>query len=178
MIKLFHVELYRKSLFNKGFFVFIFVLIAILPTSCIKPQHTVEIQDYTLLSNGKQILGKEQGLTAFIFENNPRKIPFQQFLADKYGVGSYNDVSYNVTIDGHPLKVYLYENAEVEKYFNTSQFMVTMQETEDNIKGSNAEFLALSVVTESNEDCLTDGSLYQRVAIAYLKSLKDEYYNL
>jgi hypothetical protein len=162
MIKLFHVELYRKSLFNKGFFVFIFVLIAILPTSCIKPQHTVEIQDYTLLSNGKQILGKEQGLTA----------------ADKYGVGSYNDVSYNVTIDGHPLKVYLYENAEVEKYFNTSQFMVTMQETEDNIKGSNAEFLALSVVTESNEDCLTDGSLYQQVAIAYLKSLKDEYYNL
>jgi len=172
---MFHVEPILKTLFCKGFLAF--MLIAGFGTSCIRPQHTVEIQDYTLLNNGKPILGKE-GLTAFVFENNPRKIPFQQFLADKYGVGSYNDVSYTVDVDNHKLKVFLYENSEVEKYFNTSQFMVTMAETDVNIKGSNARFIALSVVNESNEDCLIDGSLYQQVAVAYLKSLKDEYYNL
>ena len=173
-MRMFHVEPILKIFYYKKFLV---IMIAVLATACIKPQHTVEIQDYTLLANGKPILGNE-GLTAFIFENNPRKIPFQQFLADKYAVGSYNDVNYEVTVDNHRLKVFLYENAEVEKYFNTSQFMNTMNETDVNIKGSNAKFIALSVVNESNEDCLADGSLYQQVAIAYLKSLKDEYYNL
>ena len=175
-MRMFHVEPILKTLFRKGFLVFI--IVAALATSCIKPQHTVEIQDYTLLPNGKQILGKEEGLTAFLFENNLRKIPFQQFLADKYGVGTYNDVNYEVTVDNHHFKVYLYEYAEIEKYFNTSQFIITMAETDVNIKGSNAKFIALSVVNDSNEDCLADGSLYQQVAIAYLKSLKDEFYNL
>jgi len=175
-MRMFHVEPILKTLFNKGFLVFI--MVAALSTSCIKPQHTIEIQDYTLLANGKPILGNREGLTAFIFENNPRQIPFQQYLADKYGVGSYNDVSYDVTIDGQRFKVYLYENAEMEKYFYMSQFMVTMNETDSNIKGSNAKFIALSIVNSANEDCLANGSLYQQIAIAYLKSLKDEFYNL
>ena len=113
-----------------------------------------------------------------MFENNLRKIAFQQFLADKYGVGSYNDVSYEVIVEDHKFKVFLYENAEIEKYFKVSQFMITMAETEENIKGSNQKFIALSIVNNSNEDCLADGSLYQQVAIKYLKSLKDEFYNL
>ncbi|WP_154652675.1 hypothetical protein [Flavobacterium rivuli] len=175
-MRMFHVELNLKTLFSKGFLVFI--MVAAFTTSCVKPQGTLEIQDYTLLANGKQILGHKEGLTAFMFENNLRKIAFQQFLADKYGVGSYNDVSYEVTVEDHKFKVFLYENAEIEKYFKVSQFMVTMAETEDNIKGSNQKFIALSIVNNSNEDCLTDGSLYQQVAIRYLKSLKDEFYNL
>lgn len=173
---MFHVELNLKTLFSKGFLVFI--MITVLFVSCIKPRHTVEIQGYTLLANGKQILGKQEGLTAFMFENSPRKIPFQQFLADKYNVGKYEDVSYDVTIDDHKFRVYLYENAEIEKYFDVSQFMVTMDENDANVKGSNAKFIALSIVSASNEDCLLDGSLYQQIAVDYLKSLKDEYYNL
>ncbi|WP_237421236.1 hypothetical protein [Flavobacterium sp. Sd200] len=138
----------------------------------------MEIEDYVLLENGKPVLGKENGLTAFMFENNLRKIPFQQFIAEKYNLGNYVDVSYDVTVEGYRFKVFLYENAEVEKYFNTSQFMVTMNETEPNIKGSTAKFIALSVINNTNEDCLAEGSLFQQIAIKYLKSLKDEYYSL
>jgi hypothetical protein len=169
------VEPKFKTLFYKGFLAFI---MAVVFVSCITPRHTIEIQDYTLLENGKQILGKEKGLTAFIFEGNQRKVPFQQFLADKYGVGSYTDVSYSTDVEGYRLKVYLYENAEIEKYFDMSQFMVTMNETEPNIKGSTAKFIAMSIVTNANEDCLEDSSLFKQIAIKYLKSLKDEYYNL
>lgn len=175
-MRMFHVEPKSKTLFYKGFLAFI--MITFLCLSCIRPQHTIEIQDYTLLENGKQILGKEKGLTAFMFEGNPRKIPFQQFLADKYGVGSYIDVSYSVTIEEYRFKVYLYEYAEIEKYFDVSRFMNTMGETESNIKGSTVKFIALSIVNNANEDCLEENSLYQQIAIKYLKSLKDEYYNL
>lgn len=174
-MRMFHVELKLKTLL-KGFLVFI--VATVFAASCIRPQHTVEIEDYTLLENGKQILGKEKGLTAFLFEGNQRKIPFQQFLADKYGVGSYTDVSYTVKVEGYSFKVYLYEYAEIEKYFDVSQFMVTMSETQPNIKGSTAKFIALSIVNNANEDCLEENSLYQQIAIKYLKSLKDEYYNL
>ncbi|OIQ15583.1 MAG: hypothetical protein BM557_11065 [Flavobacterium sp. MedPE-SWcel] len=170
---MFHVEHKIKTLFRKGFF--LFIAVSFLMTSCITPRHTVEINDYILLENGKEILGKEKGLTAFIFENDVRKIPFQQFLADKYKVGGYRDISYWVTIDGNRYKVYLYENAELEKYFDVSEFMVSNVETEVNIKGSKANFIAMSMINDANDDCLAEDSLYRSIATKYLKRLKDEY---
>jgi len=174
-MRMFHVELNFKSLFYRGFLVFI--LLAMV-SSCIRLQHSVEIEDYVLLQNGKEILGKQKGLTAFLFEGNQTKIPFQQFIDDKYSVGSYNDISYNITLQDYSFKVYVYEYAEIEKYFDVSQFMTTMNETDANIKGSTVKFIALSIVNNANEDCLEENSLYQQIAIKYLKSLKDEYYNL
>jgi hypothetical protein len=167
-----HVKPFIKTLCRKGFFVFLAMTLAI---SCITPRHTVEINSYVLMENGKEVLGKEKGLTAFIFENNQKKEPFVQFIANKYNIGTYTDVSYWVTVDGHKLKVFLYENAELEKYFDVSQFMVSNVETDANIVGSKAKFLAMSVISESNEDCLADNSLYKNITINYLEALKDEY---
>lgn len=171
---MFHVKHTTKTLFRRGFLLFFMLAFA---TSCITQRRTVEITDYILLNNGKEILGREQGLTAFMFENNPRNIPFQQFLADKYNVGSYRDVSYWVTVEGSRYKVFLYENAEVEKYFDTSEYIVTNAETDANIRGSMAKFICLSMINESNDDCLADDSLFQNIAVNYLKRLKDEYLN-
>ena len=173
---MFHVEQIKiKTLFRKGFLVF---LIIIVFTSCSTTRHSVEIQDYVLLPNGKEILGKEKGLNAFIFENNPRKIPFVQFAANKYGVGKYTDVSYWVTVDEYRFRVFVYDTDELQKYFDMGQFMVTKQETTQNIVGSTEKFIGLSMTTDANEDCLDQHSLFNKIAINYLKSLKDEYNNL
>jgi hypothetical protein len=174
-MKMFHVEPYIKTLFKKGFLVF---LIATVFASCVTPRHTVEIQDYVLVPNGKEVLGREQGLTAFIFENNQRKIPFVQFVSDKYRVGVYQDVSYDVDVEGHRFKVFVYENAELEKYFDMSEFMVTQSENTANIVGSTAKFIGLSIISQNNEDCLDDHSLYKNIAVKYFQTLKDEYNNL
>jgi hypothetical protein len=176
MRKLFHVEPILKTLFNRGFLVFITV--AFLATSCITQRHTVEIQNYILLQKGKVVLGHPEGLTAFMFENSPRKIPFSQFVADKYQLPKYNDIEYTVDVDGNRFKVYVYENAEIEKYFDTSEFMVTKQENEANIKGSTAKFIALSMTDANNQDCLAENSLFKNIATKYLVQLKDEYNNL
>lgn len=171
MTILFHVERKARTLFLRGFIAFLVLMVV----SCVTPRHTIDVSDYILLENGKQVLGKEKGLTAFIFENDQRKMPFSQFLADKYGVGSYNEVEYWVAIDGQRFKVMLYENAELEKYFDVSSFAVSNVEPDVNVVGSKAKFLALSVINEFNEDCLAEGSLYQAMIVNYLKKLKDEY---
>lgn len=158
----------------KGFFVF---LIALLFVSCITPRHTVEVGDYLLLPNGKMILGRETGLTCFFFENNQKKAPFQQFLFAKYRISATEDVYYNVDLDGKRFKVYFYNYDELVKYYELSQFMVTNFETEVNRVGSSTNFLGLSVVDESNNDCLADDSLYQTIVLEYLKQLKYEYNN-
>jgi hypothetical protein len=173
-MRMFHVKRFAKTLLYRGFFVF---LVANIFVSCITPRHTVEIDDYALLANGKQILGHDAGLTAFIFENNQRKMPFQQFLAGKYDLGNTEETAYFVMIDGNRFKVMLYENAELGKYFDMSQFMVTNVETQVNRIGSSANFLGISVVNNANEDCLEDGSLYQNMVIKYLRDLKFEYNN-
>lgn len=151
---------------------------AMLFVACGTPRHTVEIQDYVLVDGGKKVLGKEEGLTAFIFENNPRKMPFVQFAADKYGVGSYKDVTYWTEYEGHKFKVFLYDYDELNKYFDMGQFMVTKAETDTNVVGSKEHFIGISVINNTNEDCLADHSLFKQVAINYLKKLKDEYNNL
>ena len=167
---MFHVKPLLKTLVYKGFFLFLLINFI----GCV-PRYAVDVTDYVLMPNGKSILGN-QGLTAFIFENNPRKIPFQQFVADKYKVGTYTDVEYWVTVDGKRFKVILYDNAELEKYFDTTYFVAANVETETNIVGSKVKFLAVSVINEYNEDCLATGSLYQNMIIEYLRNLKKEYY--
>jgi len=174
MSKMFHVEQKIKTLFIKGFFVF---FISLLFTSCITPRHTVEVGEYLLLPNGKEILGRENGLTCFFFENNQRKQPIQQFLSYKYNIGSTENISYYVTVEGVRLKVLLYTNDELMKYYDLSQFMVSNVETEVNRVGSTANFLGISVIDDYNNDCLAEGSLYQNMTLKYLKDLKFEYNN-
>lgn len=170
-MKMFHVERYIKTLFVKGFFVF---LIITLFSGCITPRHTVEVGDYLLLPDGKEILGKEKGLTCFFFENNQGKMPFKEFLVIKYGIGYTEDIYYNVDIEVKRFKVFLYTNDELMKYYDLSQFMVSNFETEPN-RYSSANFLGLSVVDEYNNDCLAEGSLYQDMIVKYLRDLKHEF---
>ena len=68
-----------------------------------------------------------------------------------------------------------YDNDEFEKYIRTSNFTALNQETEANKTGNKAKFIAVSMINAQNEDCLTEGSLYQNIAISYLKKLKDDY---
>ncbi len=173
-MKVFHVERINKALIFKGLLLF---LCMNLFSACITPRHTVQINDYILLPNGKEILGKEKGLTAFVFENNPRKIPFHQFVGDKYNLPNYTDIEYWVTLDNMRFKVFVYENAEINKYFNTSEFMISNIEPDMNIIGSKAPFIALSVINTYNEDCLDEKSLFRNITLKYLKQLKDEYIN-
>ncbi len=149
---MFHVERFYKTLFIKGFFVLFTVFMF---TSCITPRHTVEINDYLLLEDGKEILGQEKGLICFFFENNQRKEPFQQFLMNKYKLGNSDEISYNITLEGNRFKVFFYSYDELVKYFDLSQFMVNNVETEVNRVGSSGNFLAISVIDEYNNDCLS-----------------------
>ena len=164
---MFHVERLRKNLFYSGFLLLLF--------SCVTPLHTVEIKDYVILPGGKKVLGREEGLSAFIFENDPSRMPFHVFVANKFELGNYDEIEFWVTISGNRYKVFVYDNAELEKYFDTSQFSVTNFETEPNIKGSTAKFLAMSMLSSDNDDCLAENSLYRNIAATYLKNLKDEY---
>jgi hypothetical protein len=168
---MFHVERITKNLLIRGFFVFL-ILTAV---GCAAPRPTIPINDYILLPEGKEILGREKGLTIFLFENDKTKIPFHQFVAQKYNLGNYRDIEYWVTLNGSRYKVFVYENDEIQKYYDTSQFMVSNVETEANVIGSTADFLAMSIISSSNEDCLADDSLFRNIAITYLKQLKDEY---
>jgi hypothetical protein len=170
---MFHVKQAKtKTLFIKGFLVF---LILCTFASCVTPRHTVEIQDYVLVENGKQIFGKKEGLTAFVFENNPRKIIFAQFVADKYKLGQFEEVSYFVDVEGYRFKVFVYTSDELQKYFDMGQFMVTKQENEQNVIGSTEKFIGISMVNDTNEDCLKENSLFYNIALKYLKNLKEEY---
>lgn len=174
MRKLFHVERTSKTLLYKGFFLFLVFLFSV---SCKTPRYAVDVSDYILVENGKQVLGNEKGLTAFIFQNNPKKMTFNQFLFEKYNLGATVNLEYWTTIDGARFKVMLYENSELEKYFETSDYVASNVVGDDSVVGSKVKFLAISVINEYNEDCLTDGSLFQNIVIKYLKDLKDEYNN-
>ena len=172
-MRVFHVKPSLKTLCFKGFFVFLMMAV---PVSCVTPLHTVEIEDYVLLENGKEILGREKGLTAFVFESDQKKVPFRQFIFEKFRLGSIQDISFYTMIDGKRFKIHVYENSEIDKYFDMSQFMVKNFETEAN-KRSSANFIAMSVTDDYNEDCLDEKSLFQNIVIKYLRELKIEYYN-
>jgi len=169
---MFHVERNCLTLMYKGrlpiFLLFFIVL------SCGIARQKYVIEDYTIVPNAKEILGNK-GLNAFVFENNKKLIPFQHFLTNKFKLDSYQQKEFWVTVEGDKYKIILYDNDELEKYINTSDFTIANQNPDVVNIGSAADFIALSMINFKNEDCLAEGSLYENIAVKYLKQLKDEF---
>jgi hypothetical protein len=139
-------------------------------------RRTIQISDYILVPNGKEIIGPKN-LTAFIFENNTKNFPIERYLSEKFKADNYYSSEFWVTIDRNKYKLIIYDNSDFEKYFNSSNYSVVHLEPENSISGDQRKFIAISMINSFNEDCLADNSLFQNIAVNYLKKLKDEYYN-
>lgn len=154
-----------------------FFSIFVVLTACNVSRQTIQIPDYILVPHGKEILGNKE-LNAFIFENNTRNLTIEKFLSQKFKNENYFANEYRITIDNKRYRLMLYDNAEFEKYFNSSNYSVINLEPQTTEYVEQRKFIAISVVDENNEDCLSDRSLFQNTVVNYLKRLKDEYYNL
>jgi len=169
---MFHVERITQNRIIKG--ITSILLIIFILQSCIGAKAGYQIDDYYIAENGKEILGTKP-LNAFIFENNVTNIPFEQFLAIKYKLDNYLTREFWINIDGARYKMIVYENSEFDKYFGISNFAAKNQENIANIVGGQPKFIAISMISEFNEDCLSNKSILQNMATTYLKNLKDEY---
>ncbi|WP_208103187.1 hypothetical protein [Flavobacterium ichthyis] len=147
-----------------------------LCTSCSIGKIGYQIDDYYIAENGKEILGTKP-LNAFIFENNLRNVPFQQFVAVKYNLNNFLANEIWITINETRFKLIIYEHNEFEKYFGYNNFAAINKETIANVVGNQSVFLAVSLVSDQNEDALNPNSLYYQISTQYLKNLKDEYLN-
>lgn len=151
-------------------------LLLVALNSCVVARQTVQIADYILEPNGKEVLGNK-GLTGFIFENNMTKTPIEQYLSAKLNADNYFQKEYWITIEKEKYKIIIYDNAEFEKYFNSNNFAVKNEQPENAKNGDSRKFIAISMINTYNEDCLAQNSLFRNIAVNYLKKLKDEYYN-
>lgn len=172
---MFHVERISKNRTIRGILM-VFLMILFLQ-SCVGAKVGYQIDDYYIAPNGKEILGTKP-LNAFIFENNVTNLPFEQFVAVKFNLNNLLSREFWVTIDGAKYKLIIYENSEFDKYFGFSNFAAVDQENLANIVGGQPKFIAISMVNEFNEDCLSDKSMLQNVSTIYLKNLKDEYIHI
>jgi len=169
---MFHVERTLLKLMYKGKLPIFLLLFIILSCGIARQKYVIE--DYTIVPNAKEIIGNK-GLNAFVFENNKKIIPFQQFLVNKFKLNSFQEKEIWVTIEGDKYKIILYDNDELEKYINTSDFTVANQNPDVVNVGSPVDFIAISMISSRNDDCLAEGSLYENIAVKYLKQLKDEF---
>lgn len=172
---MFHVKPTYSFLTHKGIAVigvFFFLL-----SGCVGSRQTTQIPDYILVPNGQKILGNSESLTAFIFENNTRNLPIERFLAIKFRTENYLNTIYPVLIDNNKYQLILYDNADFEKYFNSANYSVIHLQPQDDQSDQQRKFIAWSLININNEDCLRENSLYQNIAVNYLKKLKEEYYN-
>jgi len=171
---MFHVERLTQILIPKGIAIFFVIYLAL--NSCISSRQTIQINDYLLVPNGKEVVGTKQ-LTAFIFENNLTKPPIERYLSDKFQSDNYSQKEYWVTIEKDKYKIIIYDNAEFEKYFVSANYSVINALPENANNGDSRKFIAVSMINAYNEDCLSDNSIFQNIAVKYLKQLKDEFYN-
>ncbi len=163
-----------RKLTNKRIFVISVFFLITASCGISKPKYVID--DYALVPNAKAILGND-GLTAFVFENNQKILPFQQFLVDKYNLQTYNQREIPFTINEERFVLHIYDNDEISKHINISDFVRKEQIPDVSKMGNQSDFIVLSVVNNKNEDCLKDNSLYQNIVIKYLKNLKQEYFS-
>lgn len=171
---MFHVERSLRSTVKKEKIVFIAFFLALL--SCAGTKQRTQISDYILVPNGMPILGSKN-LTAFVFENNLKKLPIELFLSEKFKTDNYAQNEFWVTIEKEKFKIIIYDYADFEKYINSSNYAVINFDPEDEKNGDKRDFIAISMINAYNEDCLLSSSIYQNLALNYLKKLKYEYCN-
>lgn len=152
------------------------LMVAFLCLGCGISNPKYMIDDYVLVPNAKKILGNN-GLTAFVFENNKAIIPFQQFLVVKYNLQTLNQREISFTINGEQFTMHVYGADDTVKYINTFDFVMKNQIPDSSKMGLQADFIVLSVTNKTNEDCLSEDSLYQNIVIKYLKNLKQAYFS-
>jgi hypothetical protein len=168
---MFHVERNLRMTEFKRMTATIFLFF--LFTSCIGTRERTTIPDYLVLPNGKDFMDKK-GLNAFIFENLQDDFRFHDFLIDKFALSSIRENDFVITISGEKFKILVYDNNELEKYFRVSDFIITNQNPNP-IDNDTPKFIAISLLSETNEDSLSEQSIFYNLAVNYLKKLKDEY---
>jgi len=169
---MFHVKLNWRKPDIKGIivvFIHFFVMLG-----CAGAKQSVQIPDYILVPNGKENVGGNN-LTAFIFENDMKNMPIEQYLSFKFKTDSYFQKEIWVTIEGQKYKLLIYDYNEFEKYFVSTNYSPMNVEPENARSGDMRKFIAISMISSYNEDCLADGSLLQNISVNYLKNLKEEY---
>ena len=169
---MFHVERNKKRVINTAFALVLWVC----SIACSGSRNTVQIQDYLLVGNGIE-LQSHVPLTAFVFENNQKNPPIEKFLSLKFKLSNYFDKQFWVTLNNAKFKLVVYDAAEFEKFIGSGNYAQINQEPENAKYGNQPKFIAFSMVSSTNEDCLSDQSLYQHLALTYLKNLKDDYCN-
>ena len=105
---MFHVKRHIKTIVNKG--ISVLLLLFFLLTSCSSRKATIQIPDYILVPNGKEILGSSVGLTAFMFENNTKNLSIEKFLSMKFKSENYFSTEYWVVIEKAKYKIIVYDN--------------------------------------------------------------------
>ena len=93
---MFHVERNLSSPTYKGIIALLFLFLIL--NSCGGVRQTIQIPDYILMPEGKEIVGNKS-LTAFVFENNLKKLSIEQYLSIKFNSNSYLENEYWITID-------------------------------------------------------------------------------
>jgi len=171
---MFHVKLKLLMPAIKGITGMLFLFFVLI--GCAGAQHSMQIPDYVLVPNGKENIGSKN-LTAFLFENDMRNLPIEQFLALKFKTNNFYEKEIWVTIDKQKFKLIVYDYNEFEKYFVSTNYAPMNVEPENSKSGDQRKFIAISMISSYNEDCLAEGSLLQNFAVKYLKNLKDEYLN-
>ena len=169
---MFHVERNKKRHINTAFALILWAC----SMACSGSRNTVQIQDYLLVGNGIE-LQSHVPLTAFVFENNQKNPPIEKFLSLKFKLSNYFDKQFWVTLNNAKFKLVVYDAAEFEKFIGSGNYAQINQEPENAKYGNQPKFIAFSMVSSTNEDCLSDQSLYQHLALTYLKNLKDDYCN-
>ena len=169
---MFHVERNKKRVINTAFALILWVC----SIACSGSRNTVQIQDYLLVGNGLE-LQSHVPLTAFVFENNQKNPPIEKFLSLKFKLSNYFDKQFWVTLNNAKFKLVVYDAAEFEKFIGSGNYAQINQEPENAKYGNQPKFIAFSMVSSTNEDCLSDQSLYQHLALTYLKNLKEDYCN-
>ena len=165
--KMFHVE----HRFPKHVLTICFVICQL---SCGISKPKIEIQDFAILSDG-MVVGKNKSVNAFVFENNLQNKPFQDFLVMHFKTTSLSNRIISFKINQIPLKMLLYDQDDFERFFGVNNFVAQNQENITNKLGNINKFVAISVVTEDNQDCLDQNNLLQQTVIDYLQNLKKLY---
>ena len=162
----------------------IFVLIFV--SSCIPIRIAPNIKDYKL-TKGKRFKRGLPKKTIFVFEDSKNANEFYEYINTKFQLNDYYvDVQVLFLVDGQTFYFSFYEVEIPTKTINLIPLALDVAlnraaDTEPIFEDAHTSrignwYTAVEVFSDSEKDCLLEGSVSREIVLPYLRELKTEYF--
>ena len=158
----------------KKFYIFLLLFLVLFSVQgCFPVKSVPDVSGFTIVEGNENSKNELERLNKFMFQVYRSSIIFERYLDDRFeNEKGFNPKNFRVKVEGVWFNFSVLSEDETSKYIDFTDFVFKKEDPELVKDGKTKYFIAITVVTDENEDCLKIDSFYRYIISNYLNEIR------